>query len=72
MINCAHCSEQTPETRNFCVHCGHKVRDLKAIRLGVGTRRTPSIDLFWESGDPSVFASKGALDYNNGKGENHA
>ena len=63
MITCAHCHEQTPETRNFCVLCGHKVRDLKTVKLGPGTIHRPSIDKFWESGDPSVFAKKGALDY---------
>ena len=60
---CKHCSERTPETRNFCQHCGHKVRDLKEIKLGKGTGHTPAIDIFLDSGDPAVFAKPGALDY---------
>ncbi len=63
MITCSHCQEETPEARNFCAYCGHKVRDLKTVKLGVGTRHTPSIDLFWESGDPAVFAKEDALDF---------
>ena len=62
-MTCPHCKEKTPESRNFCIHCGHKVRDLGVIKLGKGTKRTPAIDLFLESGDPAVFAKKGALDY---------
>lgn len=64
MIICAHCSQETTEDRNFCTHCNHKIRDLTTIKLGAGCRHNPAIETFWRSGDPSVFASKGALDYN--------
>ncbi len=63
MMICSHCQSSTPEARNFCQECGHKIRDLKVIRFGAGCRRSPALDYFWESGDPAVFASKGALDF---------
>ncbi len=60
---CDHCNERTPSARNFCQFCGHRTVDLKKIKFGKGTKRTPAIDIFLDSGDPAVFASKGALDY---------
>ena len=62
MIPCSHCREMTDDSRNFCIHCGYKIRDL-VIRLGKGTKHSSSIDYFLDSGDPAVFASPGALDY---------
>ena len=63
-MTCPTCFEDTPESRNFCIHCRHKVRDLRGvIRLGHGTRNIRSLDYFWETGDPSVFAKPGAVDY---------
>ena len=63
MVPCPHCQEMTNDARNFCIHCGHKIRDLRVIKLGKGTGHTPAIDIFLDTGDPAVFASKDALDY---------
>ena len=63
MMICPTCFEETPEARNFCIHCDHKVRDLRVIKLGAGCRRSSALDYFWETGEPAVFAQKGALDY---------
>jgi hypothetical protein len=63
-MTCPTCERETPESRNFCVHCKHRVRDLRGvIKLGKGTRNVRSIEKFWETGDPAVFAKPGALDY---------
>ena len=63
MMTCPTCFEETPEARNFCIHCKHKVRDLRVVKFGAGCRHSPALDYFWESGEPAVFASKDALDY---------
>lgn len=63
-MNCPNCGMGTPTSRNFCVHCKHKIRDLRVIKLGKGTRNVRSIERFWETGDPAVFSKPGDPDFN--------
>lgn len=65
MIECPNCHEETPESRNFCQHCRHKVRDLRGIRIGAGVsmRARSKKEYFLETGNPAVYAAPGSLDY---------
>jgi len=67
-MTCPHCFESTPPSRNFCIHCQHKVRDLRHVAVqarfkGPGSVSSRKMETFWETGDPAVFASLDALDY---------
>jgi hypothetical protein len=67
---CPRCNHENVEAqRLFCENCGAVVdrSNLRAVRLlgpvGVQHSNSPKIEQFWETGDPSVFASPGAKDY---------
>lgn len=60
-----HCEPDCqPFSTVFCPACGHA--DKKALRrvrlmgpVGVEHSNSPKIQQFWETGDPSVFSSRG-------------
>jgi hypothetical protein len=69
-MTCHRCEhENVDQKRIFCESCGAILdkSDLRRVRLmgpiGVQHSNSDSIAEFWETGDPSVFASPGAKDY---------
>lgn len=60
---CPHCGKNTDSTRVFCEHCKKALIDLKSIKIQGPKGMSRSMDYFYSTGDPAVFAQPGAPDY---------
>jgi hypothetical protein len=67
MMTCQYCDADVTG-HNFCPSCGRVVDRERLIGLTIQGFRgpaslNPKVQKFWRTGDPSVFAKPGALDY---------
>lgn len=64
-MTCPFCSEETPANRNSCQACKHLLkRVVPRFRWVGGAPSNSKLEMFWTTGEPSVFARPGAPDYN--------